>query len=1387
MRELRRRKRMACRRVRAAGRRVLCVSLSLSVAFAPLVHALPTGGQVVAGSVASAVAGTQMTLNQASRAAIMNWQRFNIGSNESVRILQSGAGAAMLARVTGGNPSELLGRLQADGKLFLINPKGVVVGAGAVIDTGAFLASTLDVADADFLKGGALLFKGDSGAGIVNLGRIVAREGNVLLFAHTVKNAGAIESRNGTAGLAAATEVNLASAEDSTFTVKLNLPASAASSGVENSGVIQAAQVELKAAGGSIYDLAVNQSGLVRATGVERRPDGRVVLTSDGGTATVTGNVSARNADGSGGEILVGGGYQGKNPEVANAARTYVGPEAKLDASAGTPTGDGGKVVVWADSATRYEGSISARAGAQGGDGGSAEVSGKHSLVFAGTSDLSAPRGKPGTLLLDPDDITIVAGTTNPLPAGLQLDTTWAFADQAGAQTLGADSLAGLLLENSITLQATNTLTVNSPVVVGTGGMNNPTLTLQSNAISVNQNISLANAANSTLRFAASGANASLTGAAGATINAPTVKVDDFANATLSGPVSTSSLKYNATTGAATSFTASNASNTISDLVLVDDVANPNAVSFTGNVAVNSSTAMPVSALISGANDVTFSSGGNLTLRGVNGLIAASSITAGGTTKLAATGGGVLVNQAGAGLLAGAGRRLLYTSNTDGAFTLDGLNGYTRFDGVSYPNDPQGAVTLALYNAAEAAAAPTLTITADDFTKIYGQADPTFTASYSGGTSADLTVAPSFSILQGAHVDVGNYTIVPTGAASNDHTLAYVNGTLTIAPATLTYVANPFSRTYGAFNPTFGGTVTGFVAGDTLAGATTGSLAFASTATASSTVGSYPINGSGLVARNYVFAQDPGNAAALKIDPAPLSLVARSVSAPFGTGGSANGFDLSGLVLNDTAAVVTGAQLADPGVKESSAPGTYPITFASSGTAANYAITAVPGTFTVTRLPVTVAAPDASTLAGAVPASFPADAPAPLAFGPQYTVTAVGQSVNGSVNNSSPAGTYSLVPYVVPGANTSLAEVERYYDFRLVPGKLTLTSPPVSTVTFTQSVIITSTPIVSNNVDTTTTIVTGLTFDSSAVQDKLKTAFSTQESKVVVKKIVSGDLAMTPSTLASAAFDFGPDLIADVKSFLSNGEAIKGMSKEQVAILEQLRDGKLSLTQLKSLIQTDATARAAIIPVLGKATLDAVGSGKPLTYEQQLLVARIAKNVNTQRRLLKQELQKENLEFQIEKAEVSALNPYALKTMPDIAITSQQAATEQAIGAAIGAGAGAVIGGTAAAIILTPSVAAAIFPWAATTAADIAAGGAVGLAGAGAAATIGMAVAAIAIGVIAGVMVVQEQKNVDAYNSAVARASTTADLKLSNLDLKNDDISKTEFMTGFMMSMLEIR
>src|SRR5262249_50208446 len=136
----------------------------------------------------------------------------------------------------------------------------------------------------------------------------------------------------------------------------------------------------------------------------------------------------------------------------------------------------------------------------------------------------------------------------------------------------------------------------------------------------------------------------------------------------------------------------------------------------------------------------------------------------------------------------------------------------------------------------------------------------------------DVAFFASANVGTNISVTVSNVTL--TGSVATNYVLSanVVTTNADITPATLTYVANPASRVYGAANPAFTGTVTGFVNGENQSGATTGTLSFDSPATPASTPGSYPINGSGLTANfgNYTFVQGAGNATALAINPATL-------------------------------------------------------------------------------------------------------------------------------------------------------------------------------------------------------------------------------------------------------------------------------------------------------------------------------------------------------------------------------------------------------------------------------------------------------------------------------------------------------------------------------------
>jgi len=178
---------------------------------------------------------------------------------------------------------------------------------------------------------------------------------------------------------------------------------------VEGSIAGEGSTVKLDA--GSDGTLVVAGTIDVSSTGTAQT-GGTVHLLGDRVSLAENARVDA-SGDAAGGEVLIGGDYQGANPRIRNASVTEVAPGAVITADAIT-TGDGGKVVVWADHLTRFYGHIDATGGAQSGNGGLVEVSGKQFLQFDGAVDTRAPNGETGTLLLDPSDLTIIDASEGP-------------------------------------------------------------------------------------------------------------------------------------------------------------------------------------------------------------------------------------------------------------------------------------------------------------------------------------------------------------------------------------------------------------------------------------------------------------------------------------------------------------------------------------------------------------------------------------------------------------------------------------------------------------------------------------------------------------------------------------------------------------------------------------------------------------------------------------------------------------------------------------------------------------------------------------------------------------------------------------------------------------
>ncbi|EEL2206579.1 hypothetical protein G9J39_003407 [Salmonella enterica] len=403
--------------------------------------ALPTGGQIVAGQGSISTSGNQMTVNQNTHGMVTNWNSFDIGAGHTVQFVQPGSSAVALNRVTGGHESQILGTLKANGQVMLINPAGVMFGQGAKVNTAGLVASTRNISNEDFMAG-RYTFSGGGmpGAQVVNQGSLTTTKGGyIVLAADRVRNSGTITTPSGKTVLAAADRVTLQL--DGTGLASVSVNGSVVNALVENRGLISATdgRVYLTARGKDmLLNTVVNNSGTVEAKGLSER-GGEIVLdgggsgvvsqsgmlladseTGRGGKVTVQGQnihlaadskISATGRTG-GGEVYVGGGWQGQDSAIRHASKVVMDKRAVIDVSA-HERGQGGTAVLWSEDYTNFRGTVLARGGLQGGDGGRVETSSHHNLQAFGDVDASAAHGNAGEWLLDPFDISIVSGSTD--------------------------------------------------------------------------------------------------------------------------------------------------------------------------------------------------------------------------------------------------------------------------------------------------------------------------------------------------------------------------------------------------------------------------------------------------------------------------------------------------------------------------------------------------------------------------------------------------------------------------------------------------------------------------------------------------------------------------------------------------------------------------------------------------------------------------------------------------------------------------------------------------------------------------------------------------------------------------------------------------------------
>jgi len=319
----------------------------------------PIGATVVNGSVSFATQNNTLNITNTPN-AIINWQQFNIQVGQTTRFIQQSAQSAVLNRVVGQDPSQILGSLLSNGRVFLINPNGIVFGADAIVDVAGLVASTLRLSDGDFLAGRMNFTDGVGAGSIVNQGNInTPTGGNIYLIAPDIQNSGIITSPQGEILLAAGHTVNLMDVGNPNVQVSVSAPATQAI----NLGTLMAQSGKI-----GLYASLINQSGVINADSAVLGENGVIRLQASQDITLQPGSsISARG----GGTIEV----------LADMANGQVNVDGLLDASA-----------------------------PDGGDGGFIETSAAH-VMIADTARVTtlAAYGNNGTWLIDPNDFTIAA------------------------------------------------------------------------------------------------------------------------------------------------------------------------------------------------------------------------------------------------------------------------------------------------------------------------------------------------------------------------------------------------------------------------------------------------------------------------------------------------------------------------------------------------------------------------------------------------------------------------------------------------------------------------------------------------------------------------------------------------------------------------------------------------------------------------------------------------------------------------------------------------------------------------------------------------------------------------------------------------------------------
>lgn len=770
------------------------------------------GEQVAAGQARFVRFGNNVTITAANN-TIINYNSFNIRPGESVNFVQPDALARVLNRINSSSPTQIDGSLSANGRVYIVNPAGVYFGPGAVVNSGSIFAAAGNISNADFLRN--INRFTDVKGKVVNEGTITTAPGGVAaLVGSAAMNFGTISAPQGTIIMASGQSVLIG--EEGGHVYAQVDTAKATGVGPEG-GEGTAATQKARFGAGDTFAVAVFNKGVAKAKRVQMETSRGVTVASGtidvsdtstggkGGSVEILGDrVALVNAtidasgDAKGGQVLIGGDLQGKGTQ-RNAALANVDSSSVVRADAIT-SGDGGKVIVWSDDTTKFQGLITARGGARGGDGGFVEISGAQYLHAAHNVDLSAPKGNAGTVLYDPLNIRIDgsaagnadgsddtdASATNLInDSGSNTQGTISFTDE-GAGTPDPFIVTESEIEGTdanIILQARNSITANGDFAADDLTIaSNRTLTLQTR----NNAGDGAGVINLTGATEGNALNIRTQGTGTITINAST---DGGSAGNITLPqLTTAGGAINVTTGNGT-ITTNGAIATSGGAVTLTSTGalSTNATINSGNGLLSFTSSG--STITTGAT-ITGGSGGALFLSSGDLALNANLAAAGGTVRLQSSTG--QVTQAGATALTGA---TLGVRAATGISLSESGNSFTSFAAFT-----SGAAAPISYRDTNALNVSSVTAS--------GAFGATFGVGTTGNGAVTLQTGAGLTLLNSVDSDAGAMAL--TAASGN----VLESGGVVIATGTLTLSGGASFLLSNSSNDL--GTVTGSVSGSTI-------------------------------------------------------------------------------------------------------------------------------------------------------------------------------------------------------------------------------------------------------------------------------------------------------------------------------------------------------------------------------------------------------------------------------------------------------------------------------------------------------------------------------------------------------------------------------------------